>query len=109
MQCAAALSTKETYGTAVGLAMGFASIACVFVPPASSLDPVPSLSFLPTTPTTPTNPTPNRGLVGTPISGQLVPHGYLALSLYAATTLLVASGFFVVGRLLLSRRLWARV
>jgi nitrate/nitrite transporter NarK len=27
MQCAAALSTKETYGTAVGLAMGFISIA----------------------------------------------------------------------------------
>jgi hypothetical protein len=50
-----------------------------------------------------------RGLVGTPISGELVPHGYLALSMYAASTLAVGTVVIAVARLMQSWKLWTRV
>lgn len=50
-----------------------------------------------------------RGLIGSPISGELVPHGYLALSAYVASTLMLGGIILTVVRCILSRKLVAKV
>ena len=49
------------------------------------------------------------GLVGTPIAGALVPHGWIALSMYSGASLMTGAVFIVLSRLSLSRELKARV
>ena len=76
MQCATAISTKQTFGTVLGVGFGLCSLT---------------------------------GLVGTPISGELAPHGFLAVSMFTASTLLLGSFFLLCARLNLSRRLMDKV
>ena len=49
------------------------------------------------------------GLVGLPIGAQLVPHGYLAISLFAGLTVIAGSILVFGARLLQNRRLLAKV
>lgn len=51
----------------------------------------------------------NRGLVGTLVSGKLVTHGYLALSLYAGASLVTASFLVLSARLQRTSKVVAKV
>ncbi|GMF75168.1 unnamed protein product [Aspergillus oryzae] len=49
------------------------------------------------------------GLVGTPISGRLLKHGYLALSMYSGAALLAGAGLVLIARLRQNTKLMAKV
>ncbi len=48
-------------------------------------------------------------LVGNPISGQLIPQGYLAMSMFAGASLLAGGVLLVLGRFTKERKLLAKV
>ena len=50
----------------------------------------------------------DRGLFGTPIAGQLVKYGYLALSMFAGATMLAGAVLVFGARLALNRKLLAK-
>jgi hypothetical protein len=49
------------------------------------------------------------GLFGTPISGELIKYGYLALSMYAGAAMMLGAILICAARLQLSRKLKANV
>ena len=49
------------------------------------------------------------GLFGSPISGELIKYGYLALSMYAGSALVVGGVLIATARLMQSRKLFAIV
>ena len=51
----------------------------------------------------------HRGLFGTPISGELVKHGYIALSVWSGAMLLVGGVVITWARLVQDRRFLARI
>jgi hypothetical protein len=53
--------------------------------------------------------TPSRGLFGTPIGGELVKHGYFALSAWSGAMLLAGGVVITLSRLSQDRSLLARV
>ena len=51
----------------------------------------------------------SSGLFGLPIGAQLVPHGYLAASIFTGVTVIAGSIFIFGARLLQNRKLIAKV
>ena len=48
-------------------------------------------------------------LIGNPISGELIPHGYLAMSMFAGASLLAGGLLLVLARFTKEKRLFAKV
>ncbi|KAH0835328.1 MFS monocarboxylate transporter [Fonsecaea pedrosoi] len=86
VSCGTKLAAPEAYGTAVGMIMGIVSLT------------IRQLTFPITS-----------GLFGSPISGQLIKSGYLSLSMYAGSALVVGGIFICLARLQISRKLLAIV